>query len=67
LGKTQALKAKKMETKGSGPWLDDTHLSIPALRRLRQDDHKLKASLGYILTPCLKKKKTVANYLAKRI
>jgi hypothetical protein len=30
---------------------------IPALRKLRQDDCKFKASLGYITTPCLKKKK----------
>jgi hypothetical protein len=33
---------------------------IPALLRLRQEDHKFKTSLGYIARPCLeKKKKTV--------
>jgi hypothetical protein len=28
---------------------------VPVLRRLRQDDHKFKASLGYTATPSLKK------------
>jgi hypothetical protein len=27
---------------------------IPALRRLRQEDHEFKTSLGYIARPCLK-------------
>jgi hypothetical protein len=27
---------------------------IPTLGRPRQEDHKLKASLSYIATPCLK-------------
>jgi hypothetical protein len=29
---------------------------IPALRRLTQEDHEFEVSLGYITTPCLKKK-----------
>jgi hypothetical protein len=30
---------------------------IPALGRLRQGAHKFKTNLGYIVRPCLKKKK----------
>jgi hypothetical protein len=29
----------------------------PALRKLRQDGHKFKTSLGYIARPCLKRNK----------
>jgi hypothetical protein len=32
---------------------------IPALWRLRQEDYKFKASLGYIGTPCLKTNKQI--------
>jgi hypothetical protein len=28
------------------------------LRRLRQEDHKLEASLGYTVSPCLRKKES---------
>jgi hypothetical protein len=35
---------------------------IPALRRPRQEEHKFKASLGYIPRP-LTKKKCVINYM----
>jgi hypothetical protein len=31
-------------------------LVIPAFRRLRNEDLKLEASLGYVVTPCLKNK-----------
>jgi hypothetical protein len=30
---------------------------IPALGRLRHEDHDFKASLSYIVRPCLRKKK----------
>jgi hypothetical protein len=29
---------------------------IPAFRRLRQEDHEFKTSLGYTARPCLKNK-----------
>jgi hypothetical protein len=31
-------------------------LVIPALGRLKQEEFKFKANLGYILRPCFKKK-----------
>jgi hypothetical protein len=32
-------------------------LTTPRLRGLRQEDHDFQASLGYIVTPCLRNKK----------
>jgi hypothetical protein len=32
---------------------------IPALRRLRQEDHEFKASLGNIGRPCLKNERKI--------
>jgi hypothetical protein len=37
-----------------GSWLVPV---IPALRRMRREDDEFQASLGYIVRPCLKKKK----------
>jgi hypothetical protein len=34
---------------------------IPIRRRLRQEDHKFKASLGYIVSSCSKKKKKLID------
>jgi hypothetical protein len=33
------------------------HIVIPALGRLRQEEHEFDANLGYIVKPCLKKPK----------
>jgi hypothetical protein len=41
-------------TQSQAQWLTP---EIPALRKLRKEGHKVKASLGYILRPCLKNKK----------
>jgi hypothetical protein len=35
--------------------------AIPALRRQRQENHKFKDSLGYIVRHCLKKKKVLES------
>jgi hypothetical protein len=42
------------------------HLCIPSLRRVKQENHELKASLGYIVRPCLKKKKIRLEMWLKR-
>jgi hypothetical protein len=34
---------------------------IPALGRLKQKNHGFKASLGYIVRPCLKKKNRISS------
>jgi hypothetical protein len=33
------------------------HVCIPLFKRLRQEDHKFQASLGYTARPCLKRLK----------
>jgi hypothetical protein len=43
------------------------HLCIPSLRRVKQENHELKASLGYIVRPCLKKKKNQAGNVAQEV
>jgi hypothetical protein len=42
--------------------------AIPALGRLRQEDHQFEVSMGYVTRPCLKnknknKKKTKQNFI----
>jgi hypothetical protein len=45
---------------------------IPALGRMRQEDHKFKVNLGYLVRPCLKSLKnntlflTIVTTLPKR-
>jgi hypothetical protein len=34
---------------------------IAAFRRLRQEGHKFKVSLGYIVRPCLKRKNEIKH------
>jgi hypothetical protein len=47
---TDFLNKKKMD------WIWWYMPEIPTFGRLRQEDHKLEASLGYIVRSCLKKK-----------
>jgi hypothetical protein len=35
---------------------------IPALKRLRQEDHKFEASLGYTVRPCLKRASKIKGF-----
>jgi hypothetical protein len=35
------------------------------LGRLRQEDHKFKTSLGYVVRPCLKKQKATKKLFKK--
>jgi hypothetical protein len=39
--------------------------AIPALGRLRQEDYKFKANLGYRVKPCLKKNQTKKSNSSK--
>jgi hypothetical protein len=40
---------------------------IPALGKQKQGDHELEASLGYIVRPCLKKKKKKSGRVAQEV
>jgi hypothetical protein len=37
-----------------------------ALRRLRQEDHKFQGNLGYIVRPCLRKRKEKVLFTLKK-
>jgi hypothetical protein len=39
---------------------------ITALRRLRQEEHEFKSSLGYLARSCLKKQKTILKKERKK-
>jgi hypothetical protein len=39
---------------------------IPAFSLLKQEDHKIKACLGYIVRPCLKKQNKITTYQNKK-
>jgi hypothetical protein len=55
--KTQLQSASTTEKSSKSIAGQDGTNVIPVLGRLRQEDQEFKISLGYIVTPCLKKTK----------
>jgi hypothetical protein len=50
---------QKLETKGQAWWNTP---AMPALRRWRQEAWKFKATLGYVVRPCLKEKQVHSTH-----